>query len=432
MATSAIESNPAAKVFAPAIRRSAQEELQLREDVFRICCNPQPAEAVRLLSLSERRWKILLRWLDTSGLALYFFDRLIELDLHTSLPPHVLARLRQNLSDNTERIDAMAAESEAIQKRFQQFSLSYAVLKGFSLSPVSVPKPQLRSQLDHDFLIAEKDADEAKRILEEFGYRLQIKSGSSWEFKADSGRASSLKDLYKPGTSRQAELHLESPMPAADSMLARTQTTPFRGISMPVLSPADLFIGQGLHVFKHVCSPFSRASHLVEFHRHIVARRHDADFWKEIQTKFADRPDIGLRLGVLILLASRLLGHFAPQALTVCTVSLLPAPVILWIDTYRTKSVLTSFPGSKLYLLLEWELATAGLAAKRPIGESLLPRRLPPVMPADPGETPFESFNRRLRKLNYLLFRLRFHVREGTRYAIESIRWQRMRNRLTT
>jgi hypothetical protein len=426
-----MQTNPAAKMLAPAIPRSAPRELQIRECAFHICCDPPPEEPAHLLTLSENQWKPLLHWLDTSGLALYLLDRLIELDLHGSLPPQVLARLQQNLSDNAKRIEAMAAESVAIQQRLQQSGLSYAVLKGFSLSPVSVPKPHLRSQLDHDFLVAEKDADEAKRILENFGYQLQIKSGLSWEFKADTGYVSSLKNLYKPGMSRVAELHLESPAPGVDSMLARRQTMPFRGIAMPVLSPADLFIGQGLHVFKHVCSAFSRAAHLVEFQRHIVARYHDAAFWEEIRAKCADRPDIGLRLGVAIRIASSMLGPFAPLALTAWTVSRLPSPVVLWIDTYGPECVLASFPGNKLYLLLESELAIAGVPTKRPVGESLLPRRLPPVMPARTGETARESITRRYRRLHYVLFRLRFHAVEGLRFAIESRRWQRMRNRIT-
>ena len=93
-------------------------------------------EYVRLLHLSRKEWTDLLRWLDTSGLALYFLDRLKELDLLELLPPAVLTRLRQNLADNTERINEMIAESAEIQRRFQEARLSYAVLKGFSLCPI--------------------------------------------------------------------------------------------------------------------------------------------------------------------------------------------------------------------------------------------------------------------------------------------------------
>jgi hypothetical protein len=408
MDISAIQSKWRAKM--PTARRSAIGELPLREAVFRICCNAPPDEAAKLVALSPNNWRHLLHWLDTSGLALYFFDRLLEMDL----------------------IEAMAAESLAIQQRMQQSGASYAVLKGFSLSPVSVPNPHLRSQLDHDFLIAESDAEKARRILEDFGYRLMIKSGSSWEFKSESGGVGSLQSLYKSGMSRQAELHLESNASGQDSRLKRARTAAFRGIPMPVLSPADLFIGQGLHVFKHVCSAFSRAAHLVEFHRHVVARYNDTAFWEELRAKCDVRPEIGLRLGVVILLASRLLGPFAPFDLIEWTVGRLSSEVILWIDTYGAEIVLVSFPGSKLYLLLEQELATAGVATKRPVAESLVPRRLPPpILAAVAEETRLQTLERRYRQIHYLLFRLRFHALEGIRYGVESKRWQRIKDRLT-
>jgi hypothetical protein len=78
------------------------------------------------------------------------------LDLLQVLPSPVLARLRQNLADNSERIDEMIDESVAIQHRFQEAGISYAVLKGFSLWPISVRKLELRSQLDLDFLVGRK------------------------------------------------------------------------------------------------------------------------------------------------------------------------------------------------------------------------------------------------------------------------------------
>jgi hypothetical protein len=409
----------------------APRQRQLREAVLRICCDPLAADAARLLDLSDREWRGLLRWMDTSGLALYFLDQVVRLDLAKLLPVWLVARLQQNLRDNSERIEAMAAELEDIQRRFQETGLCYAVLKGFSLWPISVPNPHLRSQLDHDFLIAEEDAEEAKGILESFGYRLMVKSGSSWEFKAPGG-VPSLKTLYKPGMSRQAELHLASSGTDGAALLAGRRFTSFRDISMPVLSPADAFIGQGLHVFKHVCSAFSRTAHLVEFHRHLVARRTDQVFWEEIRRKCAGRPDIGLRLGVVILLASVTIGPFAPPELSECMVDQLPAPVMLWITLYGSRTLLASFPGSKLYLFLERELEVAGFPRKRTLGRSLVPRSLPPLVdPAAAGETHWGRLARRWRRLRFLWHRLCFHALEGIRYACESVRWRRTRRRLT-
>jgi len=60
---------------------SLSRALQLREAVLLLFCDPLRIEYVRLLHLSRKEWTDLLRWLDTSGLALYFLDRLKELDL---------------------------------------------------------------------------------------------------------------------------------------------------------------------------------------------------------------------------------------------------------------------------------------------------------------------------------------------------------------
>ena len=91
----------------------------------------------------------------------------------------------------------MIAESIAIQQEFQEARLSYAKLKGLSLWPSSVPRPELRSQFDLDFLVAEESAPEARKILEQRGYRLYVISGRSWEFKLNEKPGVSLKDLYK-------------------------------------------------------------------------------------------------------------------------------------------------------------------------------------------------------------------------------------------
>ncbi len=52
---------------------------QLREAVLLTFCDPMPPECERLQGLSTRTWQSLLTWLDTSGMALYFLDRLTKL-----------------------------------------------------------------------------------------------------------------------------------------------------------------------------------------------------------------------------------------------------------------------------------------------------------------------------------------------------------------
>jgi hypothetical protein len=373
----------------------------------------------------------LVHWLDISGLALYFLDRIIQLELCDWLPADVFARLRQSLIDNTERTHGMIAESIAIQQEFQEARLSYATLKGLSLWPRSVPKPELRSQFDLDFLVAEEAVQKARNILERRGYRLYTVSGRSWEFKLNERPGVTLKDLYKASPSHAVELHVEPSVQGRPSLLERVDTRELHGVVMPVLSPVDLFLGQGLHVYKHVCSEFSRAAHLLEFRRHVLARRNDNNFWSDLQSTANENPRASLGLGVVTLLVTRVMGDFAPEALTNWTVRRLPASARLWVEIYGSRAVVGNFPGSKLYLLLQRELEAAGVPAKRSLRQSLLPSRLPPpVIRAFPNERFSARLGRYRTQIQFVLFRLHFHIREGVRYRWELRRWRHLLRRI--
>jgi len=402
----------------------------MREAVLLTFCDPFPEQCLRLQNLSEKEWRKLLIWLDISGLALYFLDRMIELQRCNMLPPGVLARLQQNLRDNIERTRGMIAESVAIQRQFQKACLSYATLKGFSLCPSSAPKPELRHQFDLDFLVAEKSVPEARWILERRGYRLYAISGRSWEFKINEKLVVSLMDLYKDLPGRSVELHVEANFPGRSSLLERIAKHEFHGIDMPVLSPVDLFLGQGLHAYKHVCSEFSRVAHLLEFRRHVLVRRDDKTFWDELQATAEENPRASLGLGVVTLLITCVMGDFAPEAFTNWTVDRLPQSARLWVKLYGRSAAFENFPGSKLYLLLQRELESAGVPAKRSLQQTLLPLRLPPaVIRASTDETLSARIGRYRMQLHFIISRLRFHIVEGLRYAWESYRWRRM-NRL--
>lgn len=406
------------------------DEEAIRKAALFAFLDPLPEPCSLLQELSQREWNRLLTWLDISGLALYFLDRIVDLQITDWLPQPVLERLQRNLLDNTRRTHSMISESTAIQRDFQTAKVSYANLKGLSYWPASVPKPELRSQFDLDFLVAEASAPAAREILERRGYRLYAESGRSWEFKRNEEPWIPLKNLYKDTPSRAVELHLES-KGAAQPLLERIEWRVLRGISMPVLSPVDLFLGQGLHAYKHVCSEFFRVAHLLEFRRHVLARYDDLHFWDELRSAAHGRPRARLGLGVVILLLTNVAGDFAPAALTSWTVGTLPDAARLWVTMYGCRAVLGSFPGSKLYLLLQKELQAEGVAAKRTLRESLLPSRLPPpVARAFPNELLSIRIRRYAVQLHFLFSRLRFHLIEGIRYSWQSHRWQQQLDRI--
>ncbi len=397
---------------------------QNREAILLTLCDPLPAECERLRRLSVREWQRLLPWLDRSGLALYFLDRLAELELTAILPSPVLTRLQQNLADNTVRTDSMIAEAAAIHAAFQQARLSYATLKGFSLWPLSVPRLELRSQLDLDFLIAEKCVVKARHILEARGYRLHAISGNAWEFKSDGECIFSLNSLYKPMPQRSVELHVEPVGSACITRLSRTERRLFHEVSMPVLSAVDLFLDQGMHLAKHIASEFSRTAHLIEFRRHILARHHEDAFWNCLRQRAATNPKAPLALGLVILLITRLMGDFAPSALTTWTVDCLPTPARLWVEMYGRQAVYGPSP-NKLYLLLQPHLEITSEPGKRSLRQSLLPLRLPMAVSYPTArETAPARVRRYATQLRFIAFRLRFHTFEGLRYLLESIRFR--------
>jgi hypothetical protein len=203
----------------------------------------------------------------------------------------------------------------------------------------------------------------------------------------------------------------------------------FRDIDMPVLSPLDLFLGQGMHAFKHICSEFSRTAHLLEFRRHVMALHNEAAFWSELRARADESPRVATALGVIILLITRVMGEFAPESLTRWTVDQLPVCARHWVQLYGKRIVFASFPGSKLYLLLQKDLAASGIPAKRSLRQALLPLSLPPLIAhARANETPGMRLRRYRTQVRFILFRLRFHVVEGIRYLYESLRWRQHRD----
>lgn len=412
------------------VQRERFDEQRIRATALRCFVDPTPPECQLLRRLTFHDWKKLLRWLDFSGLALYFFHRLTERSLQDLLPNPIYAQLEQNLADNTLRTKSMVEESLGIQREFQAARLRYANLKGFSLVPRSVPNSELRSQFDLDFLLANESAIRAREILEERGYRLYAVGPRSLEFKRNERPGFSLKDLYKDLDSWRVELHIESGEGRARSPLHALEWTELDGFPTPVLSSVDAFIGQGLHACKHLCGEFSRAAHLLEFRRHVISWDDNPTFWDAVYELGKEDRQICVRLGLVTMLIEQVMGEFAPEGLRQWTVRTLPEPVARWVTMYGHQAVLGSFPGSKLYLLLERALEEAGVPVKRRGRSALLPYRLPPPIILPSPQEPLSTRLWRYRaQMWFILGRLLFHIIEGLRYLCELHRWRVNRDR---
>lgn len=402
---------------------------RIREAAFR--CFADSYSHSLAYSLTAKEWERFLQWLDASGLALYFLDRITQIGQRDALPATVVNRLQRNQEENCQRTRGLIEESIRLQQDFQSAGLSYAVMKGVSLFPMSVPRPELRHQFDLDFLMAEKDAHAARIVLERHGYTLFAISGKSWEFKKGQTPHVAAKDLYRDLPYRGVELHFETHNPGLPMRLHRAVSRKICDVVMPVLSPVDLFLGQAVHAAKDISGPFLRASHLLEFYRHVLARRDDSGFWEELHQRAGEDKRGCLAIGVVAHLITSVLGDFAPPALTSWTVDKLPPPVRLWLDLYGRAAIFQVPPGTKRYLRLREELEIA--SGERGLRKaSILSFGMPnAVIQAAPGETLSTRIARYGLQIRFLVSRVRFHLIEGGRFLLESRRWHRLRSNLS-
>jgi hypothetical protein len=390
-------------------------------------CDPVPDFCSQLVELSPSDWRNLKTWLDVSGLALYFLDRVIELKLHNLLPAEVFTQLHLNLIDNTERTRQMLIESGEIQNSFQHQGIRYAVLKGISLWPSAVVRPELRSQFDLDYLVAEEDVPAARDALERHGYRLYAVCGKTSEFKKNERPGVSLKDIYKHFDSYGVEIHTKPRSSAGSSLFDRLEWREINGTIMPTLGSTDLFLGQALHVFKHLCGEFTRASQIVELRRHILAYAADMAFWDELELRAASDRRSTIGLGAALYLTEHVLGASVPESVRSSTTNNLPDRIRCWVRRYGHRVVLGNQPGTKLYLLLQDELVRNGIGERRSARKVLVPTQLPPmVIRPFRNENYLVRFHRYMMQFGIILSRVQFHVIEGLRYLVEARRWRRL------
>jgi hypothetical protein len=397
---------------------------RLKEAVLASFHEPAPSVRARLAEFTRRDWERSKYWLDVSGLALYFLDRLIALELELCIPASMLQQLRTNMAENRERSASLFNETVAVTQLLQQQKIEFAVLKGITLPAESVPEVALRNQMDLDLLVRESDATQAKLCLEEHGYTLDAISGNTWEFKAGTPGTSTLANLYQVRAERSIEVHLISK--GASDRLMRSGHRIINGEQVPALLPSDAFVFQGQHLFKHMCGEHTRASWVLEYWRHICARRNDIAFWREVATIAAEEPGADIAIGAATLLTSLVFGPCAPQELACWSMDRLPTVICLWIQLYGRDLVISDKPGSKLYLLLRKELHQDSVEDQLARRRLIFPLHWPRLITRGQcNETIARRLHRYQVQSRFALRRFWFHLAKGLAFAVESLRWQK-------
>ncbi len=377
----------------------------------------------RLKRFSARRWQRNFRWLDASGLALYFLQALRTRNIEDAAPAVVLSQLERRYNSNRQRTAFLFEEFARIDTALRKACVAYVNLKGFTLVPDYCPDLSLRYQMDCDFLIAKRDASKCAGVLASLGYSLIATNDHVMEFKTDDGRTPHLRDLYKSKPQKSVELHVcdEARFDSHPELLRRSRVMTMNGYSYPALSREDMFLSQALHLCGHFRSEWTRISWLLEFRRFVREHADDDSFWQEIGARAEHENDCALAVGMAARMAQKAFGELGADRLTNWP---LPAPVALWIDRYGDDVLLADFPGSKLYLLLE--SAICGEQSASEIRRRLLPRSAPAPVVAAPSAGLGKRILAAAARWGYYFFRLRFHLRAGSRYLVASWHWKRL------
>jgi hypothetical protein len=403
----------------PTIRRVADTVVMLLRD-----CDSKSV-ASRLSNISARDWRVSYHWLDASGVALYLLNAVKLQNLEDYFPLAVLDRLEENHRDNQSRLADQFQEFRRVNAALRRAGVLHVNLKGFTLASDYCPDLSLRYQFDLDIMIHRAHARACREALHELGYVITAENRDTLEFKAGEDRLPKISELYRARRQRALEVHFASPVAKLDlreDSLDRVISGTWNEFSFPRLEPADMFLAQVFHLFRHLLSEWVRLSWFYEFNYFLQSHSGDTALWREITDRATADENVACAIALVVSFSRKAFSRVIPANLGDIEANSLNVCARLWIDRYAHSVLLSDFPGTKLYLLLLRELATDQRIWKKFIRQRLLPFHLPPTTLLRKASA--SSLRRLAQNTRYSFWRGRFHVREGARYVAESRRWK--------
>ncbi len=399
------------------------------------------AHVHQLRKFSERDWYRTLGWLDDTGLALYFLQKLKDTGVAGVVPALVLSALEKRFTANQKRVAHMARQLDLLNARFHASSVRYAVVKGLSLVPQFCPDANLRHQSDFDYLVDDESLPIAQRVLEEAGYNPKS-SGSREEFiflMPAVGETQLDDEQYEAQAPYAVELHLDIwdrdaykvPLPRPLFLLDSAITHQWGGFAFPVLPDEDAFLLQVLHACHHLFDYWIRISSLWEMGYFLTRRASDASLWGRIEQRVGESTALREFVVVITELVAKLFAAPIPPTVRVWGQSIRPAARV-WIENYARDWVFGEipayqfrlFPRAKLVLFLQQQYVGAASDQKHFARTRLLPASRISHMGQSIKSGPSIVLQKSWWRRHRLGRRAVFHALAGFRYLCEIPRWR--------
>ena len=393
-----------------------------------------------LEKFNPREWRRVLRWLDDAGLAFYFLEKLKNTNAAETIPTWVRSCLEKNFAANQRRVGDMSRRFGALNRKFNDASVRYAVLKGFSLVPQFCPDAALRHLSDLDYLVEEQSLSAAQRILLEAGYSPKSSCSSQESIFVMSGMGEPSRSAvqYDARAPHAVELHLDIwdsdqhklPMLPQQFFVERAETSYWNGFAFPALADEDAFLLQILHACQHLFTYWIRMSSLFEIGYFLNRRASDTSLWQRVEERVGENLMLREFVVVITELVEKLFVPPVPSLVRAWGSGIRFGPRV-WIENYARHSAFCETPGyefrffpkAKLVLFLLKEYKDA-CARQHLVGNRMLPSSRLSRMVSSVKTNPSLLLDAAWWKRQLLLKRSLFHALAALRYFYEIPRWK--------
>lgn len=323
----------------------------------------------KIAQFSPREWKHGEQWLNDSGLAFYFLQRVKDTNVGGAVPTNALSRIERNFASNHARVDDMAVRFNELNQRFEAAGIRYEVVKGFSLVPHFCPCAPLRYQADFDYLVDEDCLSAARRVLIEAGYQSRESlSRQETVFVTPNAKPSRGDTQYSPQAPHAVELHtdiwdneMHGLQPIAKLFCVdQAEIRHWNGFSFPAQRDEDAFLLQVLHACRHLFTQWIRLSCVFEIAYFLNRRWSDIALWSRVEQRLPGDALVREFVVVVAELAKRLFAAPMPPLIQSWEVGIRPE-LRVWIEHYSRNWALCElpayelcfFPSTKLVLFLQ-------------------------------------------------------------------------------